>query len=78
MTDRNNTFPQVLAVLFPLLLVIAIGFSWPAWTLGAMVVAFGSCLTVLAFLKTRPNVMTAGLWMAGLACGLGAAFLLRQ
>jgi hypothetical protein len=78
MTDRNNTFPQVLAVLIPLLLVVAIGFSWPAWTLGAMVVAFGCWLTVLAFLKNRPNVMTAGLCMVGLACGLGAAFLLRQ
>lgn len=78
MKDRNNAFPQVLAVLIPLLLVVALGFSWPAWALGAIVVASGCCLTVFAFLKNRPNVMTAGLWIAGLACGLGAAFLLRQ
>jgi hypothetical protein len=78
MKDPKNTIPQVLAVLIPLLFVVGLGFRWPAWAFAAIVITSGCCLSALAFLKAGLKVTTAGLWIAGLACGLASAFLLRQ
>lgn len=78
MKDPKNTLKQVLAVLIPLMVVVGLGFRWPAWAFAAIVVALGCCLSLLAFLKTGLRVPTAGLWIAGLACGLASAFLLQR
>jgi hypothetical protein len=78
MKASTNKISQVLAVLIPLLVVVGLGFKWPAWAFGAIVVASGCCLSALAFLKTGFKVTTGGLWIAGLACGLASAFLLRR
>lgn len=78
MKDPKNTIPQVLAVLLPLLVVVGLGFNWPAWALCVLLVASGCCLGLVAFLKNRATVTTAGLWIVGLACGVASAFLLQQ
>jgi hypothetical protein len=78
MKASTNKISQVLAVLIPLLVVVGLGFKWPAWAFAAIVVASGCCLSALAFLKTGVKVTTGGLWIAGLACGLASAFLLQR